>query len=115
MICSAVLLVMPDSQSSSEENKVIGLDQKYLESPENYEWGKGIGLLILAVIYALSLRQAGFLIATSLFLSIGGLMLGERKVWILLPVSCLASFLVWYLVDEVLSIFMRPWPMIFYQ
>ena len=117
MICSAVLLVMPDiqSSSSSEENKVIGLAQKYLESPEKYEWGKGIGLLILAVIYALSLRQAGFLIATSLFLSIGGLMLGERKVWILLPVSCLASFLVWYLVDEVLSIFMRPWPMIFYQ
>ena len=115
MVCSAVLVVMPDSSSSSEENKVIGSDQKYLESPENYEWGKGIGLLILAVIYALSLRQAGFLIATSLFLSIGGLMLGERKVWILLPVSCLASFLVWYLVNEVLSIFMRPWPMIFYQ
>ena len=117
MICSAVLLVMPDSQSSSssEENKVIGSDQKYLESPENYEWGKGIGLLILAVIYALSLRQVGFLIATSLFLSIGGVVLGERKVWILLPVSCLASFLVWYLVDEVLSIFMRPWPMILYQ
>ena len=117
MICSAVLLVMPDRQSSSssEENKVIGSDQKYLESPENYEWWKGIGLLILAVIYALSLRQAGFLIATSLFLIIGGLMLGERKVWILLPVSCTASFLVWYLVDEVLSIFMRPWPMIFYH
>ena len=115
MICSAVLLVMPDSKSPSEGNKVIGSDQKYLESPENYEWVKGIGLLILAVIYVLSLRQAGFLIATSLFLSIGGLMLGERKVWILLPVSCLASFLVWYLVDEVLSIFMRPWPMIFYQ
>ena len=117
MICSAVLLLMPDSQisCSSEENKVIGSDQKYLESPENFEWGKGIGLLILAVIYTLSLRQAGFLIATSMFLSIGGLMLGERKVWILLTVSCLAAFLVWYLVDEVLSIFMRPWPMIFYQ
>ena len=42
-------------------------------------------------------------------------MLGERKVWNLFPVSCLASFLVWYLVDEVLSIFMRPWPIIFYQ
>ena len=115
MVCSAVLVVMPDRKSSSEENKVIGSDQKYLESPENYEWGKGIGLLILAVIYALSLRQAGFLIATPLFLSIGGLILGDRKVWILLSVSCLASFLVWYLVDEVLSIFMRPWPMIFYQ
>ena len=117
MVCSLALLLMPEDQgsNSSNENRVPGSDQKYLESPENYEWGKGIGLLILAVIYALSLRQAGFLISTSLFLCIGGLMLGERKVWILLPVSCLASFLVWYLVDEVLSIFMRPWPMIFYQ
>ena len=117
MVCSLTLLLIPDDKNSSstEEKKVLGSDQKYLESPENYEWGKGIGLLILAVIYALSLRQAGFLISTSLFLSIGGLMLGERKVWILLPVSCTASFLVWYLVDKVLSIFMRPWPMIFYQ
>ena len=115
MICSAFLLVMPDSSSSSEGKKVIGSDQKYLESPENYEWGKGIGLLILAIIYAICLRQAGFLIATSFFLCIGGLMLGERKVWILFMISCLASFLVWFLVNEVLSIFMRPWPMIFYQ
>ena len=117
MVCSLALLLIPERRgsSSSEENKAIGTDQKYLESPGNYEWGKGIGLLILAVIYALSLRQAGFLIATCLFLSIGGLLLGERKVWILFPVSCLASFLVWYLVDEVLSIFMRPWPMILYQ
>ena len=42
-------------------------------------------------------------------------MLGERKYWILVPVSCFASFLVWYMVDEVLTIFMRPLPMIFYQ
>ena len=117
MVCSLALLLMPErlGSSSSEESKSLGSDQKYLESPKNYEWSKGIGLLILAVIYSLSLRQAGFLIATSLFLSIGGLILGERKVFILLLVSCLASFLVWYLVDEVLSIFMRPWPMILYH
>ena len=117
MVCSVALLLIPDGQNSSstKEDKVIVSDQKYLESPEHYEWSKGIGLLILAVIYSLSLRQAGFLIATSLFLSIGGLILGERKFWILLPVSFTASFLVWYLVDEVLSIFMRPWPIILYQ
>ena len=77
--------------------------------------GKGVALLVLAVVYALSLRQAGFLLSTSMFLIIGGIMLGERKYWILVPVSCFASFLVWYLVDEVLTIFMRPLPMIFYQ
>ena len=117
MICSIALLLMPkghDSESG-EEKTVPGSDHKYLESPGDYEWGKGVALLVLAVVYALSLRQAGFLLSTSMFLIIGGVMLGERKYWILVPVSCFASFLVWYLVDEVLTIFMRPLPMIFYQ
>ncbi|MEL0229438.1 MAG: tripartite tricarboxylate transporter TctB family protein [Deltaproteobacteria bacterium] len=117
MICSIALLLMPEGQDSAsgEEKTVLGSDQKYLESPGDYEWGKGVALLVLAVVYALSLRQAGFLLSTSMFLIIGGIMLGERKYWILVPVSCFASFLVWYLVDEVLTIFMRPLPMIFYQ
>ena len=117
MICSIALLLMPEGQvsASGEEKTVLGSDHKYLESPGDYEWGKGVALLVLAVVYALSLRQAGFLLSTSMFLIIGGIMLGERKYWILVPVSCFASFLVWYLVDEVLTIFMRPLPMIFYQ
>lgn len=117
MICSIALLLMPEDQDpeSGEEKTVLGSDHKYLESPGDYEWGKGVALLVLAVVYALSLRQAGFLLSTSMFLIIGGIMLGERKYWILVPVSCFASFLVWYLVDEVLTIFMRPLPMIFYQ
>ena len=117
MICSIALLLMPEGQDSEsgEEKTFLGSDHKYLESPGDYEWGKGVALLVLAVVYALSLRQAGFLLSTSMFLIIGGIMLGERKYWILVPVSCFASFLVWYLVDEVLTIFMRPLPMIFYQ
>ena len=117
MICSIALLLMPKGQDSEsgEEKTILGADHKYLGSPGDYEWGKGVALLVLAVVYALSLRQAGFLLSTSMFLIIGGVMLGERKYWILVPVSCFASFLVWYLVDEVLTIFMRPLPMIFYQ
>ncbi len=117
MICSIALLLMPEGQDSEsgEEKTGLGSDHKNLESPGDYEWGKGVALLVLAVVYALSLRQAGFLLSTSMFLIIGGVMLGERKYWILVPVSCFASFLVWYLVDEVLTIFMRPLPMIFYQ
>jgi putative tricarboxylic transport membrane protein len=117
IICSIALLLMPEAKGSrsGEEDKTPSSDNKYLEDPGNYEWGKGIGLLILAVIYAISLRQAGFLISTSVFLITGGVILGERKYLILVPISVFASFLVWYLVDEVLTIFMRPWPMIFYQ
>ena len=75
-----------------------------------YKVGQAIMLLGLMVAYALLLRPAGFLFATFAFLCCGSFALGERKFHILLPVAALASFVVWYLVDEVLGIFMRPWP-----
>ena len=62
------------------------------------------------VIYALSLRSLGFLAATFLFLALGGLLLGERRHWLLVPVSAIASYGIWYLVDSVLGIYMTPYP-----
>ena len=52
------------------------------------------------------LGQAIFLLA----LLVGGIILGERRYVVLVLVSVLAAFVVWYLVQEVLGIFLRPWP-----
>lgn len=76
----------------------------------DYHLGQALALLGLMVAYALLLRPAGFLFATFAFLCCGSFTLGERKFHILLPVAAIASFVVWYLVDEVLGIFLRPWP-----
>ena len=38
------------------------------------------------------------------------MILGERRYALLVPVAVLAAFLIWYLVQEVLGIFLRPWP-----
>jgi putative tricarboxylic transport membrane protein len=62
------------------------------------------------IVYALCLRPVGFLIATASFLIIGSFILGERKWWLMLVVSFSATFIVWYLVQEVLGIYMRPLP-----
>jgi putative tricarboxylic transport membrane protein len=56
------------------------------------------------------LRTAGFLLSTTGFLVIGALVLGERRILILLPVAVTAAGSIWYLVQEVLGIFLRPWP-----
>ncbi|MEM0936183.1 MAG: tripartite tricarboxylate transporter TctB family protein [Pseudomonadota bacterium] len=75
-----------------------------------YKLGQA-GLLLLAmVLYALALRPFGFLLATTLFLTGGALVLGERKLHILIPVALIAAGAVWYLVEEVLGIFLRPLP-----
>jgi putative tricarboxylic transport membrane protein len=75
-----------------------------------YKLGQALSLLGAMVGYALLLRPAGFLLATVLFLAGGAMILGERKLHILLPVACLAAGLVWYLVQQVLGIFLTPLP-----
>ena len=75
-----------------------------------YHLGQALLLLGLMVAYALCLRPLGFLLSTSAFLVLGSYILGERKWHIMLPVAAIATISVWYLVQEVLGIYMRPLP-----
>lgn len=79
----------------------------------DYHIGQAIALLVLMVVYALTLRPLGFVVATVGFLVIGSVLLGERRFHILLPVAGIAVGSIWYLVQEVLGIFLRPWPAMF--
>ena len=78
-----------------------------------YHLGQALLLLGLMAAYALCLRPIGFLISTSAFLILGSYILGERKWHIMLLVSLIATGFVWYLVQQVLGIYMRPLPGIF--
>ncbi|MEL6920657.1 MAG: tripartite tricarboxylate transporter TctB family protein [Pseudomonadota bacterium] len=72
---------------------------------------KSAGLLLgLMVLYALALRPAGFLLSTVGFITLGGIVLGERRVQYLIPIAAVAAGVVWYLVEGVLGIFLRPLP-----
>ena len=75
-----------------------------------YKLAQALFLLALMVAYALLLRPIGFLLATTLFLAGGSMILGERKYIVLIPVAVFTAFLIWYLVQQVLGIFLRPWP-----
>ena len=76
----------------------------------DYNLGQALVLLGLMVLYALALRPAGFLASTTLFLVGGSYVLGERKWHIMIPSAVIAAGVVWYLVQEVLGIFLRPLP-----
>ena len=76
----------------------------------DYKIGQALMLLGLMVLYALMLRPAGFLFSTTTFLVLGSVILGERKFHIMIPVAMLATGFIWYLVQEVLGIFLRPFP-----
>lgn len=75
-----------------------------------YHLGQAVLLLLLMVAYALCLRPVGFLISTLGFLVLGSALLGERRWHIMLIVAGIATFVVWYLVQQVLGIYLRPLP-----
>jgi putative tricarboxylic transport membrane protein len=102
----AALLILLGVEKS--DDKVGDIDYRRLHE---YKLGQAVLLLGLMVVYALCLRPVGFLLSTSLFLLLGSYILGERKWWLMLLVSISATVIVWYLVQEVLGIYMRPLPM----
>ena len=101
------LFILLGFEKSPEGGKKPDIDYRRLG---DYHLTQALMLLGLMVAYALCLRPAGFLVSTFAFLSVGAFILDERKFHILLPVAATASGAVWYLVDEVLGIFLRPWP-----
>ena len=88
----------------------VGIDYRNLFK---YKVGHAALLLSLMVAYSLLLRPAGFLVSTTLFIFIASAILGERKWFLMFLIAILASGIVWYLVDGVLGVYMRPWPGVF--
>ena len=101
------LVILLGLEKAPASDKKPDIDYRRLG---DYNIGQAIALLLLMVAYALLLRPAGFLLATVGFLTLGAVVLGERKFYILIPVAAVATGIVWYLVQVVLGIFLRPFP-----
>ena len=102
-LCLFILTGLEKSQAKEAEINYRRLHE--------YNLGQAVLLLALMVAYALCLRPLGFLFSTSAFLILGSFILGERRWLVMVPVAMLATGIVWYLVQEVLGIFLRPLPM----
>jgi len=72
--------------------------------------GLGFAFLLLMSAYGLTVRPAGFLLSTSLFLMIGFAMLGERSVIKVLAVAVPLVVCFWVLMNYGLSVFIEPLP-----
>jgi len=101
----ACLIILSGLEKGGE--KIGEIDHRRLG---DYFYGQALLLLGLMVLYALCLRPVGFLVSTSAFLIMCSFLLGERKWHIMIPVAFVATGSVWYLVQEVLGIFLRPLP-----
>lgn len=89
------------------EQKIGDIDYRRLG---DYHLGQALALLGLMVAYALCLRPLGFLFSTMAFLMLGSAILGERRAVMMAMIAGIATLAVWYLVQQVLGIYLRPLP-----
>ncbi|MEX0971608.1 MAG: tripartite tricarboxylate transporter TctB family protein [Paracoccaceae bacterium] len=109
LVVGFIILFGPKPKAN-DDKKAGAIDLNRLG---DYHVGQALALIALMVVYALVLRPLGFVGATIGFLVFGSLILGERRFHIIIPVAAIAAGSIWYLVQEVLGIFLRPWPGMF--
>ncbi len=105
-ILALVLIFAPET--APDDGEVLGTIE--VSKLRQYKLGQAIVLLLAMVAYALALRPIGFMASTVLFLAGGSFILGERRYLIMIPIAVTGAVGIWYLVQEMLGIFLRPWP-----
>jgi putative tricarboxylic transport membrane protein len=105
-ILALVLIFAPET--APDDGEVLGTIE--VSKLRQYKLGQAIVLLLAMVAYALALRPIGFMASTVLFLAGGSFILGERRYLIMIPIAVTGAYGIWYLVQEMLGIFLRPWP-----
>lgn len=105
----AIVLSLAILLGLEKESEPKAADINYRRLTE-YKLGQALLLIGMMVAYALLLRPLGFIASTMLFLAGGSFVLGERR-WVLtILVAAIAAGSIWWLVDAVLGIFLRPLP-----
>lgn len=110
VLCLAVLFSPHRPDSNVMDESTVESSQEAAAAQKHYDKIRPVILIFLMIAYALLLRPAGFIIATSGFLVASSMVLGERKYHFLLPVAISGTLIIWYVVQELLGIYLNPWP-----
>ncbi len=85
---------------------------KNTQPAKDLNWWRFIMFLALMLGYGWGIRPLGFLLSTSLFLLIGFRILGEKRITLLVAVSCTIALAFWLLMSQLLGVHLEPLPSI---
>jgi len=94
---------MPNSDDPSKD----------VDGWRGFAWKETALLISFAIAYAIVLRPFGFIVSTTLFIILSSRVLGETNIIRSITTGIITSGLIWYLVDEVLGIYLVAMPAIF--
>jgi len=79
-------------------------DDEGFASWKALDWARPALLCVLMIFYGLTIKSVGFLLSTSVFLIGGYLLLGERRLWLLLVASVPVAGAFEFILDGLLGI-----------
>ena len=100
VLFSSLIILLPKMDDLSKD----------AEGYRGFAWGQALILVAMMVAYALLLRPLGFIASTTLFIVSAAWLLGETHHGRSLTIGLIASGLIWYLVDNLLGIYLVALP-----
>lgn len=100
ILFSSLILLLPKIDEPSKD----------AEGYRGFAWGQALILIAMMIAYALLLRPVGFIVSTTLFIAAAAWLLGETRHGRSLLIGLISSGLIWYLVDNLLGIYLVALP-----
>jgi len=100
IVLSSIILIL----SFVKENKSDYFDWENLST---FDFRKGLYFILAMLLYGYTIRTLGFMISTIIFLIIGFMILGERRIKVILLTSVGVSVVFWFLLTQVLGVYIQ--------
>lgn len=106
VILSLAILILPTVDPAGKRS--LG------EETRGMEWPKAILLVVLMLVFGLTMKWLGFIIASIFFLLVGFWILGERRKPMMLLTAIPLVIVLWVIMSLLLGVYIAPGE-IFYQ
>ncbi|WP_136805869.1 tripartite tricarboxylate transporter TctB family protein [Desulfosediminicola flagellatus] len=106
VILSLAILILPTVDPAGKRS--LG------EETRGMEWPKAILLVVLMLVFGLTMKWLGFIIASIFFLLVGFWILGERRKRMMLLTAIPLVIVLWAIMSLLLGVYIAPGE-IFYQ
>jgi putative tricarboxylic transport membrane protein len=100
MILSLLILALPTADPAGKHT--------LKEETAGMDWKRAIWLVIAMIIYGLTMKWLGFIIASILFLMFGFYILGERKFRKMALAAIPLVILLWFVMSTLLGVYIAP-------
>lgn len=100
IMLALLILVFPTTDPAGK--------QSLREETRGMDWKTAILLVVAMIVYGLTMKWIGFIIASILFLLVGFYILGERRIKRMLLASIPLVVMLWFIMSSLLGVYIAP-------